>query len=392
MAILSGPGLLYTLRLHWKKSTAGAIVFVAGGYYGIDRFRAHLIRRSYCQRAKVYSEELLSHPTDNNRRMMVFLNPAVDRGNPRKLFQKNVAPILHMAGIDVTVVESEYEGHLRTLMGYMDKGLSGIVIAGGDGSIQEAVTGLLRRTDESSIASVPIGIVPMGKSNSLAGKLFRSEASDVRRLCDAAFSIVAGQTQPLDVMSLKSENKSQPAVFSVGLLQWGLFRDTDRTLDKFWWTGRFRGFSAYLWRTIKGPWPHQRHISVTVPETQAQQSADQPGAASTVAADLRQGVDTAALQVCTPLASDDKLDQITMKIWPANVNKNSFIGYGWRKHVLRQPTEDLPTAFELTGTEFQLNLPEDEVSWFSIDGEMYEAQSVKITLLPKKLKIFVPER
>lgn len=33
-------------------------------------------------------------------------------------------------------------------MGYMDKHLSGIVIAGGDGSVQEAVTGLLRRSDE----------------------------------------------------------------------------------------------------------------------------------------------------------------------------------------------------------------------------------------------------
>ena len=44
--------------------------------------------------------------------------------------------------------QSEYEGHLRTLMGYMDKNLSGIIIAGGDGSVQEAVTGLLRRVDE----------------------------------------------------------------------------------------------------------------------------------------------------------------------------------------------------------------------------------------------------
>ena len=33
-----------------------------------------------------------------------------------------------------------------------------------------------------------------------------------------------------------------------------------------------------------------------------------------------------------------------------------------------------------------------QVSWFTIDGEMYEAQSVNIKLLPKKLKIFVPER
>ena len=77
----------------------------------------------------------------------------------RKWFNKYAAPILHLSGIDVTIVDvsvvhsyaripllnsvfifyyqSEYEGQIRTLMNYVDPKIDGIVVAGGDGTILE---------------------------------------------------------------------------------------------------------------------------------------------------------------------------------------------------------------------------------------------------------------
>ena len=70
-------------------------------------------------------------------------------------FLKYSAPLFHLSGIDVTVVEvciqhyiiwndvtitsyqSQREGHLRSLMSYIDPQTDVIVVAGGDGTLME---------------------------------------------------------------------------------------------------------------------------------------------------------------------------------------------------------------------------------------------------------------
>ena len=38
-----------------------------------------------------------------------------------------------------------------------------VLLAGGDGTIMEAVTGLMKRADRAEAARVPIGILPVGR-------------------------------------------------------------------------------------------------------------------------------------------------------------------------------------------------------------------------------------
>ena len=59
-----------------------------------------------------------------------------------------------------------------------------VLLAGGDGTIMEAVTGLMKRSDRAEAAKVPIGILPVGKTNSLAHSLFGVD-DDVKLMGEA---------------------------------------------------------------------------------------------------------------------------------------------------------------------------------------------------------------
>ena len=70
-------------------------------------------------------------------------------------------------------MKTESIGEARGLMEVMDN-CDAIVVAGGDGALSEAVTGLLRRSDASSAAQrFPVGIIPVGKNNNVAKAIFK---------------------------------------------------------------------------------------------------------------------------------------------------------------------------------------------------------------------------
>lgn len=92
------------------------------------------------------------------------------------LFEKNAAPILHLSGVEITIVkvctttptharinihiclcnnirqhffplQTDYEGQAKKLMELMEQ-TDMLIVAGGDGTLQEVITGLLRRPDQ----------------------------------------------------------------------------------------------------------------------------------------------------------------------------------------------------------------------------------------------------
>ena len=106
------------------------------------------------------------------RHVTVILNP-VAGGNKkcRDDYETYCAPLFHLAGLKVSLVTTEGEGQARELMEIMDN-TNCIVVAGGDGTVHEAVTGLLRRPDVNlATKRFPIGILPLGKNNNVAFKL-----------------------------------------------------------------------------------------------------------------------------------------------------------------------------------------------------------------------------
>ena len=76
--------------------------------------------------------------------MTVVLNPAACSGKGRVRFENYCAPLLHLAGIKVSVIRTEGEGQAKDIMEVV-KDCDAVLIAGGDGTLMEAVTGWMRR-------------------------------------------------------------------------------------------------------------------------------------------------------------------------------------------------------------------------------------------------------
>lgn len=58
-------------------------------------------------------------------------------------FDEYCAPILHLAGIPIDVVKTDSEGHARRYIEELESLPETILVAGGDGTVSEAVTGKL---------------------------------------------------------------------------------------------------------------------------------------------------------------------------------------------------------------------------------------------------------
>ena len=71
----------------------------------------------------------------------VSLNPAACKGKARTpLEKKNAAQILHLSGLDVTVVKTDYKGQAKKLLELMEN-TDLIIVDGGDGMLKEVITG-----------------------------------------------------------------------------------------------------------------------------------------------------------------------------------------------------------------------------------------------------------
>ncbi len=78
--------------------------------------------------------------------MTVILNPAAHAGKARTRFENYCAPLLHLAGIKVSVIRTEGQSQAQEIMKVMEN-TDAVLVAGGDGTLMEAVSGLLQRED-----------------------------------------------------------------------------------------------------------------------------------------------------------------------------------------------------------------------------------------------------
>ena len=102
------------------------------------------------------------HPM-TSRGTTLFLNPVAGRGRAKRRLPRVLA-LLEEAGIKVDVQQSIAVGDLeRQVTDAVCDGASRLIVAGGDGSIHEAVNGIMATDGEASL-----GIVPVGTGNDFA--------------------------------------------------------------------------------------------------------------------------------------------------------------------------------------------------------------------------------
>lgn len=124
----------------------------------------------------------------------VILNPYSNRWNAQKRWPEAEAA-LKAAGVDFEMTASQRKGQITELVeDAVRKGFSPIIVAGGDGSIGDAVNGLARAAASETEVLGPLGIMPLGSANDLVYSL--GLPAD---LTEAAKVIAAGKQRAMDL-------------------------------------------------------------------------------------------------------------------------------------------------------------------------------------------------
>lgn len=120
---------------------------------------------------------------------LIIVNPAarVGRNSPR-LVNEGMA-VLRRLGFDAELVVTQHAGHASELAAL--PGFELVVAVGGDGTVNEVVTGLLRQPNPP-----PLAILPAGTGNDIARLL------GIRSPAQAMSALVAGSIAPWDVIEI----------------------------------------------------------------------------------------------------------------------------------------------------------------------------------------------
>ncbi|NXC65456.1 AGK protein, partial [Anhinga anhinga] len=357
------------------------------------------------------------------KKATVFLNPAACKGKARNLFEKNAAPILHLSGLDVTVVKTDYEGQAKKLLELMEN-TDLIIIAGGDGTVQEVLqelsdanVNLLSSCVQAVFSKIPIGFIPLGKTCTLSHTLYPESTNQVQHITNATLAILKGETVPLDVLQIKGE-KEQP-VFAVTGLRWGSYRDAGVKVSKYWYLGPLKIKAAHFFSTFK-EWPKKHQAALMYlgpterPPEEPEEKPSRPPLYVRLYRRLRLYWSSAPKEIPQEVTPEDweelKLSTIELSIATRNrqldltrtedfmdicieantVSKGQFVNRGSQK--MRDPHICPEGSQCIQASRCILQLPEGTEGSFGIDNEEYEAMPVEVKLLPRKLRFFCDPR
>lgn len=123
-----------------------------------------------------------------------------------------------------------------------------VLIAGGSGTIQEAITGLLRRTDADQYAqNLVVGFVPLGTNNRTFFQVYEDlsqlklgskRLEEVQVLVNSTMKVLNDQRTNLNVLRIHNLD-SQKTVFSLNKFEFGVLSELSRQFPKYWYLGDF---------------------------------------------------------------------------------------------------------------------------------------------------------
>lgn len=426
--------ILNTLRIirnNWKKSTVGALAFSYGISYSKDAYETNELMRNYCEEiVKLGDAPLPTHIKPKH--VTVILNPAAKKGKAKKLFQKYSEPLLHLAGIAVTIIQTEAGSSARNAIMNLDTPTNGIIVAGGDGTLSDVLTGLFRKYQDNpaSVKQCPIGILPLGKINRVAHNLYHKyeDFQEVKELIEATMAIINDRSKTMDVVRIdpleKNTEKEQKPVYAMGTLEWGAWRDAQATSDKYWYWGPLRKYVTYVFNgykknlsweckaTIKYTDPcngcslcykrdvlsesanaNRRWWHVFLPRSSALPHENTVDCSKVINENCGTihdlCVSTTEIHIETDnvnKSGDLKLPpSLKIRMGPKNVDYTTFIKEGWR-----QENEEKSLRSHAIGAKTIELIPEIETKdrTIYIDNEDYELKAIRVTLLSNAVKVF----
>ncbi|XP_035990576.1 sphingosine kinase 2 [Fundulus heteroclitus] len=189
-----------------------------------------------------FSRSLLPRP----RRLLLLVNPFSGRGQAMQWCQTHILPMIREANISYNLIQTERQNHARELI--RDIPLSewdGIIIVSGDGLLHEVINGLMERPDWEQAIKTPVGILPCGSGNALAGSINHYAGYDMclrePLLLNCCFLLCRGGVRPMDLVSVttspppsKNSHAAAPRrLFSFLSVAWGFVSDVDIESERY---------------------------------------------------------------------------------------------------------------------------------------------------------------
>lgn len=342
-------------------------------------------------------------------------------------FDDYCAPILHCAGVAVEVVHTDSEGHARRYVEEIEVLPDALLIAGGDGTVSEAVTGFLRR---AHFTDCPIGVLPVGRTNTFAKQIFEysndSNLAEVNGLANATIAAVRSKTTHRDVIKIEPlsvDSSDAPArpIFALGNVQWGAYRDALSLRDKYWYTGPLREYTCFLFNAFgdRLTWNCSSQITYSAPCPGCSNCFNKPKQAAPVPPSNRRwwssapksataGPDfskvqnptcsaqqTANIQASELLISQDanrldtELPRLVIQLGRDEPTSVDFLRESWtRVHNDEfEPVRQVDVRAVEIRPEPEVLFSEEKEAFFSIDNEAYEVKPVRISVVPRALRM-----
>ena len=199
---------------------------------------------------------LIGQPIDAEvkpRHLQIIINPTSGQKKASEIFAR-VKPIFERSNLEYTLTPTNSAADTQDLVRNLDLSqINGLVIVGGDGTIHDAIAGLMSRPDWKTAIKLPLGIIPGGTGNGLCKTLLESSGENYDPL-NAAFLIIKGKQRSFDLARVKQNNAKFHSFLS---LSWGLISDVDIESEKLKFLGAWR-FDLYALllicslRTYKG--------------------------------------------------------------------------------------------------------------------------------------------
>ncbi|KAM8927042.1 sphingosine kinase 2 [Pelodytes ibericus] len=170
------------------------------------------------------------------RRLMLLLNPCGGRGNALQQCQSHILPMISEADISYNLIQTERQNHARELVQSINlEEWDGIVVISGDGLLYEVINGLMGRPDWEDAIKIPVGILPCGSGNALAGAINYNagfeQAMGSELLLNCILLLCRGTVMPMDLVSVTTVSGAR--FFSFLSVAWGFVSDVDIESEKY---------------------------------------------------------------------------------------------------------------------------------------------------------------
>ncbi|XP_050441791.1 acylglycerol kinase, mitochondrial isoform X2 [Adelges cooleyi] len=414
-------GFLKTIKNNWKKSVFFTAVLSYGGKYAKEKYETHLFMTECCKKVAAYGDIPIS-ADQKPKKVTVILNPAANKRNAKADFEKYCAPLLHLAGYSVTVLVTEREGGARSIVENLIGETDALIVAGGDGTLSEVVTGLLRRLkgDTSLTVHLPIGILPLGRTNNVAQKLLQPQDENfVHFLTNATLAIIQEVNTSHPVVKIENLESKNPekCVYALNSIEWGALREAKVARDKYWYFGKLRDLA---------PFTFGKKLLNDLIDVELEYSPPCSGCSicyrkyinlpnkssgilswiaslfvftrSSVGVDYSKVINTECNKYTKmsikSLNVNINLDMehspaLKISIGPEELSYVDFVKEGYLK-LKGEPSQVQNSIVEAKEIILSPNSYEDK--WLSIDNEDYEVKPMKLTLLPNSIYLFCPEK